>query len=157
YATNARIPEREARANLSILHPRVLTIPKVGMSLAPVLLYASSLRLLRRLRAQEDFDLIDAHYFYPDGVAAVLLGAALGKPVVITARGTDVNLIPNYTLPRCMIRYAAARAAHIITVSQALKDALIALGVPTEKLTVLRNGVDLRIFHPASREEARRR
>ena len=76
------------------------------------------------------FDLIDAHYFYPDGVAAVLLGRSLGKPVVITARGTDVNLIPEYRVPRRLIRWAAAQAAGLITVSEALRDTLIELGVP---------------------------
>lgn len=157
HAKNARVPRTERRGALAVHHPRMLVVPKVGMLLAPALLYASSLRLLRRLRGRQDFDLIDAHYFYPDGVAAVMLGSALGKPVVITARGTDVNLIPNYTLPRRMIMAAAGRAAHIIAVSQALKNALIALGVPAERVTVLRNGVDLGRFHPGGRDEARLR
>ena len=157
YAANARVPRSETRNGLPVFHPRVLVIPKLGMLAAPRLLYAASLGLLRRLRAERDFDLIDAHYFYPDGVAAAMLGATLGKPVVITARGTDVNLIPNYTLPRRMILGAAGCAAHVIAVSQALKSALIALGVPSERVTVLRNGVDLRQFHPGGREEARSR
>ena len=40
-----------------------------------------------------DFDLIDAHYFYPDGVAAAMLARRLGKPFVVTARGSDINRI----------------------------------------------------------------
>ena len=67
-------------------------------------------RALKRLQAEQDFDLIDAHYLYPDGVAAIMLGKTLGKPVVLTARGTDVNLIPRYALPRRLIRWAASRA-----------------------------------------------
>jgi glycosyltransferase involved in cell wall biosynthesis len=106
---------------------------------------------LRRLQAESNFDHIDAHYFYPDGVAAALLGKALGKPVVITPRGTDVNLIPAYALPRRMIRWAAESAAHLIAVSRALKEALVALGIPEEKITVLRNGVDLAMFRPLDR------
>jgi glycosyltransferase involved in cell wall biosynthesis len=157
HAMNARVPRVETRRGLSVFHPRALIVPKIGMLAAPALLYASSLRLMRRLRAQQDFDLIDAHYFYPDGVAAIMLGSALEKPVVITARGTDVSLIPTYTLPRRMIRAAAGRAAHVIAVSQALKDALIALGLPADRVTVLRNGVDLQRFHPGARDEARSR
>jgi glycosyltransferase involved in cell wall biosynthesis len=126
------------------------------MTAAPHLLFAGSVNTMRELRRDRDFDLIDAHYFYPDGVAAIRLGKLLGKPVVITARGTDVNLIPKYRLPRAMIQAAAREAAGIITVSQALKDALVALGVPEQTVTVLRNGVDLDIFHPEGREEARR-
>jgi len=157
HAQIRRVPRREKRGDLSVFHPRVVIVPKVGMLLAPALLYASARRLLHRLAAERDFDVIDAHYFYPDGVAAAMLGSALGKPVVITARGTDVNLIPSYGLPRRMIRAAGHRAAHVIAVSRALKDALIALGIPSERVTVLRNGVDLERFHPGARDEARDR
>jgi glycosyltransferase involved in cell wall biosynthesis len=101
--------------------------------------------------------LIDAHYFYPDGVAAIMLGKALAKPVVVTARGTDINLILRYTLPRAMIHYAARKAAGIIAVSHALKDELMALGVPGPRINVLRNGVDLAMFHPVERSVARAR
>ena len=46
----------------------------------------------------------------------------------ITARGTDLNLIPQYPTPRTMICEAAAQADGLITVCQALKDRLIELG-----------------------------
>lgn len=125
------------------------------MSLAPTLLFAACLPVLRRLRRERDFDLIDAHYFYPDGVAAAMLGKALGKPVVITARGTDVNFIPRFTIPRLQIKWAAHNAAGIVVVSRALKDALIALGVEANDIAVLRNGVDLELFSPRDRKRAR--
>jgi teichuronic acid biosynthesis glycosyltransferase TuaC len=158
YAGYADVPLIEQRHDLKIIHPRFPTVPKFGMTVAPALLFARSLWTLRRLRVESgDFDLIDAHYFYPDGVAALMLGKALGKPVVITARGTDINLIPRYRLPRAMIRYAAREAAGIIAVSQALKDGLVALGIPMSNVRVLRNGVDLDIFRPMCRSDARTR
>jgi glycosyltransferase involved in cell wall biosynthesis len=103
------------------------------------------------------FDLIDAHYFYPDGVAAVLLGRHFGRPVTITARGTDINLIPHYALPRRLIQWAAQRAQGLAAVCQALKDEMVGLGVPAERIRVLRNGVDLALFAPGDRAAARRR
>lgn len=157
YVANARVPRAETRFGLSIRHPRFPIIPKIGMTAAPGLLYAGALQTLKRLRVEQDFDLIDAHYFYPDGVAAVMLGRALSKPVVITARGTDLNLIPRYRIPRRLIQLAIGRCAHMIAVSQALKDALLSLGAAPERVTVLRNGVDLQTFHPGERIEARRR
>jgi glycosyltransferase involved in cell wall biosynthesis len=92
---------------------------------------------------------------YPDGVAGVLLGAMLGKPVLITARGSDVNLAGRERIPRAWIRWAARRCAGFITVSEALRDALLALGVPAEEIIVLRNGVDLELFRPWDRASAR--
>ena len=147
YSDKARVPGIENRNSLEVMHPRYPLIPKIGMSLAPYLIALSALPLIKRIiKNGYDFELIDAHYFYPDGVAAALLGKWLSKPVVITARGTDLNLIPQYYLPRKMIIWAAERANALITVCQALKEVLHQMGVPDDKVTVIRNGVDLEIF-----------
>jgi len=152
YAAFARVPEREERHGIRILHPRYPVVPKVGMSIASTLMYRALLPVLRKRLADEgDFDLIDAHYFYPDGVAAARLGEAIGKPVVITARGSDVNVIADHRSPLRQIRWAAERAAAIVTVSNALKDKVAALGVNPEGIAVLRNGVDLERFRPLDR------
>lgn len=158
YAAMARVPSHDERHGLAIEHPRYPVIPKVGMSLAPSLMVRALLPVLRKLQANgSDFDLIDAHYFYPDGVAAVRIGAALGKPVVITARGSDITLIPNHRRPRRQILWAAERAAAIATVSGTLKDKLVRLGARPGKITVLRNGVDLDRFRPLDRAAIRTR
>lgn len=149
YADFAAAPALETRHGLEILHPRYPVIPKTGMTVAPALLYAWSRGALTKLIAAGfDFDVIDAHYFYPDGVAAVMLGQTFGKPVTVTARGTDINLIPKNVLPRRVIRWAAQRSGANIAVCQALKDAMVELGIDPETVTVLRNGVDLEQFHP---------
>ncbi|TAL99283.1 MAG: glycosyltransferase family 4 protein [Rhodanobacter sp.] len=152
YSRFAAVPKEGERYGIRILHPRYPVIPKIGMNIAPFLMVRALLPFVRKLQASGiDFDLLDAHYFYPDGVAAARLGAALGKPVVITARGTDVTWIPRYRRPRVQIQWAAAHAAAIATVSQSLKDRIMALGVHPEKITVLRNGVDLDRFGPRDR------
>ena len=129
YSAYARVPRREERYGIQISHPRYPVIPKLGMNIAPLLMYRAVLPLLRKMQSNgAGFELIDAQYFYPDGVAAARLGAALRKPVVITARGSDVMLIANHRRPRRQIVRAAENAAAVIAVSQALKDALAALG-----------------------------
>ncbi|HEY5264539.1 MAG TPA: glycosyltransferase, partial [Steroidobacteraceae bacterium] len=158
YSTLASVPAKEERYGITILHPRFPVIPKLGMSIAPFLMVRALLPVFRKLIAEgADFDLIDAHYFYPDGVAAARLGAAIGKPVVITARGTDVTWIPRYRRPRRQIQWAAERAAAIVTVSRALKDKVTALGVDPDRIAVLRNGVDLDRFGPRDRIAIRAR
>ncbi len=156
YSDFAQVPRKETRKGVDALHPRYPVIPKIGMTLAPLLLYQATRSTIRRvIAAGFDFDLIDAHYFYPDGVAAVLLGRYFKKPVVVTARGTDINLIPRHTLPRQMIRWAANKAAGLVTVCEALKRELVNLGVEPERIQVLRNGVDLSVFRPVDRDSAR--
>lgn len=158
YALFAQTPAREQRHGIDIIHPRYPLLPKVGMTMAPLFLALPLLPVLKRIIARGyDFDVIDAHYFYPDGVAAALLGQWLGKPVVITARGTDLNLIGQFRLPRTMIRWAAATARGLITVCQALKDELVGFGVDAERINVLRNGVDLKLFQPPPDRDALRR
>lgn len=149
YSKWSAVPRHEMFEGVEVLHPRYPVIPKVGMSVAPALLALWTRRTMRRVMAEgRSFDLIDAHYFYPDGVAAALLGGWLDVPVVITGRGTDLNLIPRYRLPRTLIRWAAARAAEIATVSESLRSVLSELGVPESKIRMLRNGVDLEVFVP---------
>ncbi len=157
YGVYASVPRRERRHDLEVAHPRYPVIPKVGMNLAPQLLAQAMKGVLRRIIAGGyDFDLIDAHYFYPDGVAAAVLGRALGKPVVVTCRGDDVLTFPRYRVPRRLILDAAARVDALVTVSADLKSHLCALGVPAEKVNMLRNGVDLGLFRPVDRERVRR-
>lgn len=156
YAKHAAVPRREERNGIPVEHPRYLLLPKVGMNSAPYTLARTGLAAARRLIASGyDFDLIDAHYFYPDGVAATMIGKALDKPVVITARGTDINLIPQFDKPRRLILQAARDCAAMVAVSGALKETLVALGAPGEKITVLRNGVDVEAFYEEDRVAAR--
>jgi glycosyltransferase involved in cell wall biosynthesis len=156
YANFALVSHQEKRNSIQIYHPKYFLIPKIGMTLAPLLLAIGTLPLLKRLIKEGfNFELIDAHYFYPDGVAAVILGKLLKKPVIITARGTDINLIPNYFLPRKMILWAAKNSKANITVSQALKDKLEEIGVKPNSIHTLRNGVDLDFFVPIDRDTAR--
>lgn len=151
YSAYARVPRRETRFGIEVDHPRYLAIPKVGMSVAPYLLYAAARRAFDRLlRKGERFDIIDAHYFYPDGVAAVLLGRAANLPVTVTARGSDINLLPDFTLPRRLIRWTAQRADGVITVSSALAARLHDLGIDRSRIAVLRNGIDPAVFRPTT-------
>ena len=156
YAVYGKIERQSVRHGISVSYPRYALIPKIGMNVAPAAMFISLYGKARRLISDGyDFDLIDAHYFYPDGVAAAMIGKRLGKPVVITARGTDINLIPAYWIPRRQILWAAREASGLITVCQALKDTLVEMGVAPEKIHTLRNGVDLARFQPQNREAAR--
>ena len=156
YAVHARVPRQEWRHGLAVIHPRYFHLPGVGMYFSPLAMALACYPLLRGLRRQYAFDLIDAHYFYPDGVAAVLLGRLLRVPVVVTGRGSDLNVLPRHAVPRRWIRWAACRAAALITVCEALKGRLQALGVPSSRVTVLRNGVDLDLFRPPVDRQALR-
>ncbi|WP_419964629.1 glycosyltransferase family 4 protein [Pelomonas baiyunensis] len=156
YAQFARTPRREQRNGLDVLHPRYVLLPKVGMTSAPLLMALGARAAIQQVIDEGfEFDLIDAHYYYPDGVAAALLARWFNKPLTITARGTDLNLIPQYPLPRRQIEWAARRADGSIGVCSALMDVLRGWGHNAQRLHVLRNGVDLQRFRPVPQAEAR--
>lgn len=152
YADFARIPFSESRHGLKVFHPRFLTLPRIGNRIAPDSLAMTAQTTLKRLTQQNcTFDVIDAHYFYPDGVAASYLARALGKPFVVTARGSDLTqhaLVPH---ERNRIIRAAQEATALITVSSSLKTELVKLGIPPDRIAVLRNGVDTDVFVPPDR------
>lgn len=155
YGSFVSIPKVETRHNITIHHPRYLVIPKIGWYITPLFMYLATRNLIKQLHTKEKFDLIDAHYFYPDGVAAAALAQKLKLPFTITGRGTDLTLIPKYFLPRKMIEWASKKANALITVSASLKDDIISLNIDPNKITPLRNGIDLELFHTLETNQIR--
>lgn len=134
---------------LTVYHPRFLVFPKIGMRLTPAFLAFSARRLIRRLLKQgHAFDLLDAHYLFPDGVAAARIAREFELPFVVTARGSDVTQIARMTGPRTRVLESCKAAGHVITVSQSLKDLLVGMGLSANHVSSLRNGVDCDRFQP---------
>jgi teichuronic acid biosynthesis glycosyltransferase TuaC len=150
-----RIPLHEKIRGLEVYHPRYPMLPKISMPLQGYSMFAASLPLVRRLHQSAAFDCIDAHYVYPDGFAAMLLGKRLGVPVIVSARGTDMNLFPSFKLIRPMIRWTLENAAGTIGVCEALREAMVAMGALESHSTTIGNGIDLDRFSPVDRHDAR--
>src|SRR5262245_19567141 len=152
----SRIPDVERVAGVDLSHPRFLVLPKIGMVSHGLSMFLGSVRHVARKMRQGSYDVIDAHYVYPDGFAAVLLGSVFNIPVIVSARGSDINLLPQFRTIRPLIRCVLNRADALIAVSEPLKKAMVKLGCPQGKITVIGNGVDTVKFHPCPKEEMRR-
>jgi glycosyltransferase involved in cell wall biosynthesis len=158
YREQVRIPSSEEILGLRVYHPRYANVPGIAMRLQPRFLAASVLGEIRRRGLDADsFDVVDAHYFYPDGVAAAHVARELGLPLVISARGSDINVIGEIGFARRAMLAAAREAKALIAVSRALAERMAALGMPQDRVHVLRNGVDTGLFIPAPRDVARAR
>jgi glycosyltransferase involved in cell wall biosynthesis len=103
----------------------------------------------------EGFDVIDAEFFWPDGVAAMHLSRALRIPFSIKARGSDIHFWGKVPGVREQMLEAAAEAGGLLAVSAALKASMEELGMPGEKIRVHYTGIDLDRFRPADRAAAR--
>lgn len=147
---------REEQQGVEVLFPRFLSLPGVLRHWDGRLMALSVRGLLKQLQRDPGFDLIDAHFAYPDGYAASLLSRWLGVPYTLTLRGTEVPHARNpKLLPR--LKQAVTGAARVIGVSDSLRQLAVGLGVPEARTTVVGNGVDIGVFHPVDRTESRRR
>lgn len=159
FADLAGTPRRAVRGSgLEVSYPRYPMLPKLGVNFQAASMARWSAADIDALGAAGwRPEVIDAHYLYPDGVAAARIAERLGVPLLLTARGTDVNVLARMPGPAREIRWAAGRAAGVVAVSEPLRQGLIELGVEPSKVVVLRNGVDLEIFRPEEQSAARRR
>ncbi|HKJ72022.1 MAG TPA: glycosyltransferase [Gammaproteobacteria bacterium] len=147
-------PRFEHRDGVDVHFPRYLSVPGAAKGLDGWLMALGCRRLLRRLRADPGFDLIDAHFGYPDGLAAGLLGRWLGVPVTVTLRGTEPRLMRSRG-GRRRLAAALARASRVLTVSDSLRRLALAAGVEPGRVQVVPNGVDTGKFRPLHRAQAR--
>jgi teichuronic acid biosynthesis glycosyltransferase TuaC len=155
YAERRRLPEREEWKGIIVHRPRFRAWPKITRRGTAGAIAQAVLPLLRDLREQFPFDVIDAEFFWPDGPAAMILGRALQVPFSIKARGSDVNawgLRPG--IGEQIV--AAGRAADgLLAVSARLKAYMVGLGMPEDRIRVHQTGVDHDLFKPVDRGAAR--
>jgi len=155
WRAESLIPDWEQVGEIEVYHPRYLLLPKISMPLHALLMFSGCARRVAALNKQKKIDCIDAHFVYPDGMAAVLLGKVLDVPVTVSARGTDLTLYPSYRLIRPMIRWTLEHADGVIAVSSSLKEAIVALGTKGDRVRVVPNGIDPSRFERVPRSEAR--
>lgn len=142
YRDLAALPAREAWNGLDVRRQRFLNLPGTGGRHHGAMLARAALPALGRLREQWRFDVIDAEFFFPDGPAAVALGKALGVPVSIKARGSDVHVWGRAKATAAQVIAAGRGAGGLLAVSEAMARDMIALGLPAERIRVHRTGVD---------------
>lgn len=104
--------------------------------LVPLLLLGQAWALWRRRR---EFDLIHAHWLFPQGLIAVLAGG--GAPVICTSHGADVFALRGGGWD-AVRRFVLLRAKATTAVGLPLIEALRPLA-PTAKICQLPMGVDL--------------
>jgi len=157
YAWCARVPARDDVAGFSVAYPRYVVTPKVGRSLHGLTLYASVARFYERIAREFAPDVILGYFAYPYGFANVLLGRRLGVPAVVFCRGSDIHSIAQNRLQGRLISWALRRAHRVFSVSEALKDDVVGLGVPADHVVVIPNGIEVERHRNLDKRVARAR
>jgi teichuronic acid biosynthesis glycosyltransferase TuaC len=153
--TGAPIPRQRQDDRLEVFHPRWFYFPGIGC-LTPVLLALAVLPGMITLRGRFPFDVIDAHFGYPTGIATAWLAMALRCPFVVTLRGNE-TMHGQGGINRFWLGWALRRASRVITVSERLRQFALGFGVPPQHAITIPNGIDTDVFYLRDRMEMRAR
>ncbi len=154
-AGGGRLARAVTLDGLPVEHPRYYFPPKVGRGLYGHCFAASVRGAFRRAVREFAPDVVFAPWAYPDGWAAVRLARRAGLPVVVQVHGSDVKLLDQFPTRRRRTVEALTGADGVIAVSRDLRDRVVGLGVPADRVTVIYDGVDPQIFHPGDQQSAR--
>ena len=146
-------PRREVMDGIAVHRPYFFCIPAVLKWTDGLFMALSSFVAVRRVARGHGANVIDAHFGYPDGYAAVLLGRWLKLPVIVTLRGKEAR--QTRTGVAAPLKRAIVGADQLITVSAALQALAIEQGANSARVLVIGNGVDLAKFNAVPHLEAR--
>jgi teichuronic acid biosynthesis glycosyltransferase TuaC len=150
-----KLPDKRFEGDLLVYHPPWLYAPG-GPFFNALLMSVQLAGPVSRIRSEFPFELIDAHFGYPEGVAAAILARRLGVPYAITLRGNE-TMHAGYRGRRWLMKGALRHAGVVISVSESLRQFAITMGAEPARCVTISNGIDTRIFYPRPREECRRR
>ncbi len=128
--------------------------PPAGGALNAIFLFLQIRKAIARLRRDFPFQIIDAHFAHPEGVAAALLARILACPFTITMRGSEQSHQTHW-LRRISMGWALRRASRVIPVSRRLGELAVALGADPARVVVIPNGIETETFHLLDREACR--
>jgi glycosyltransferase involved in cell wall biosynthesis len=148
------VPAEEVVDGLQVRHPRTLFVPKVGVRWAPRLYAASLWPSVKHLRGQ--VDVVLGCWAFPDGVAATMLAERLGAACVVKVHGSDLNVFAQREPFRRIMAATLPGVGRLVAVSRPLAEKAVELGIPRDRVVIVRNGLDRETFRPRDRAEARR-
>lgn len=147
-------PAFERQAGIDVWYPRFFSVPGLFKWLDGFFMALGAWPRLRALQRAGRLDLIDAHFGYPDGHAAGLLGRWLKVPVTVTLRGTETRHAAQPALHTRLLR-GLQRARRVFAVSESLRQVALQMGLAPDKVRVVGNGVDIARFTPTPQAAAR--
>ena len=147
-------PHYEKQSGIDVWYPRYFSFPGVLKRFDAIFLALGAYYRMRTLRRAGRLDLIDAHFGYPDGCAAAILGRWLGVPVSVTLRGSEARKVNDPLIAQRLVA-GLKSADHIFAVSDSLKAVAVHLGISADRIHVVGNGVDAARFSPIDQRHAR--
>ena len=113
----------------------------------------SAARALRRARP----DVVHCHSMFSPALAGILSRRLAGHPVIVKPMcGGEATSIAGKPLGRRRLAMLGCQVSRFVAVSREIEAELVGLGLPGERIRLIPNGVDTRLFRPAPDAAAKR-
>lgn len=133
---------REIVSNGRVRYAPYFYVPKVGRRFYSYFMFMSvMLHSFGWIKKRRPARLL-ATWAYPDAVCASWIARILRVPFYFKIHGSDINVHAGHASRARQIRAAANAAKCVISVSEALAERARLIGIPSEKIAVIYNGVD---------------
>jgi glycosyltransferase involved in cell wall biosynthesis len=156
YRPLADLPAMAVEGGITVHRPHFTLIPRIGARRNASAIARAVLPLVERLNAEAPIDVIDAQFFFPDGPAAAAIARAMGLPLSIKARGSDISFWGQQNFARAQMLDAAQAATGLLAVSHDLAGQMVDMGMDAQRITVHYTGLDRDRFRPLGHTQLRR-
>lgn len=154
YGRFRAVERQRAEGRVRVYHPRFVVGPGYSLyNIEAAAYYLGIRRLVDRVRDEFSFDVIHAHFGYPDGVVGARLASRYGVPIVVTEHALWRPWMDQYPLVRRQAIAAARTYDCHVGVSTALRDSIVHFTQKPEIVRVIPNGVDGSIFKLLEKSE----
>jgi teichuronic acid biosynthesis glycosyltransferase TuaC len=148
-----RIPRHDRQSAVDLHFPRVPgSIEYFTHAFDARLALPGVLALAQRLHRERPFDLIHAHFIFPDGVVASRVGTELGIPVMTSEHAFWTPWLTDQPRVGAQVDAALPGIRLVAPVSEFLRQDVVAYLRGRAETQVLPNVVDVATFYPAPRE-----
>lgn len=142
-----QVPRIDVRSAVEVRHPRFLVGPSYRLHAQEARCYhAGVTHAVGRLRRTFPFDLVHAHFSYPDGVVAERIGRRYGVPVVVTEHAPWKPWMDSFPAVRRQVVAAAPGFAAHLAVSSAVRTSIAAFTGRPDRIDVVPIGVDEQVY-----------
>jgi teichuronic acid biosynthesis glycosyltransferase TuaC len=155
YRPLADLPATSTEGRITIHRPHFTLIPRIGARRNAAAIARAALPLVQAIHAETPIDLIDAQFFFPDGPAAAIIAKAMGLPLSIKARGSDISYWGEQGFARQQMVDAAKAATGLLAVSHDLAGQMAVMGMEAGKITAHYTGLDRDRFRPLEHTQLR--
>lgn len=142
---------------LNVSYPTYFYTPGFARAEYGKQMWWSIQRHLRQVVAEHQPEAVISYWAHPDGEVALRVAQQQGVPSIVIVGGSDVLLLPKDRRRRPKIERVLRESSAVVTVSEGLRQTVIALGAAPDRVMTNYQGVDEEVFSDGDPMAARQR